>query len=288
MEDFDKVSIEDDEFRFALQQLMRGNGNYFSLVFQKTRQSLYIFALLLVKEEEAAADLLKETYLRIVESAESLRRTEHFPLWARRIMHNLVLFKYGIERANGTEGADYDALMKKLVAERNDRTPSGEADEEELSRLLIETIFQLSTEERIALICFFHDRMMLNDIAVMMDCSRDQIKALIFSARGRIREQMGRYELERHVDIKSISPYLARGMQIYNEEHLLPVSTKEEIYREVEDLLRRREVHRHDVDSQRSMRGRSQTIRFATRRTVFIVTIAVVAACIAFLVGYSM
>ena len=141
-------------------------------------------------------------------------------------MHNLVLFKYGIERANGTEGADYDALMKKLVAERNDRTPSGEADEEELSRLLIETIFQLSTEERIALICFFHDRMMLNDIAVMMDCSRDQIKALIFSARGRIREQMGRYELERHVDIKSISPYLARGMQIYNEEHLLPVSNK--------------------------------------------------------------
>ena len=124
MEDFDKVSIEDDEFRFALQQLMRGNGNYFSLVFQKTRQSLYIFALLLVKEEEAAADLLKETYLRIVESAGSLRRTERFPLWARRIMHNLVLFKYGIERANGTEGADYDALMKKLVAERNDRTPS--------------------------------------------------------------------------------------------------------------------------------------------------------------------
>ena len=155
MEDFDKVSIEDDEFRFALQQLMRGNGNYFSLVFQKTRQSLYIFALLLVKEEEAAADLLKETYLRIVESAGSLRRTERFPLWARRIMHNLVLFKYGIERANGTEGADYDALMKKLVAERNDRTPSGEADEEELSRLLIETIFQLSTEERIALICFW-------------------------------------------------------------------------------------------------------------------------------------
>ena len=94
MEDFDKVSIEDDEFRFALQQLMRGNGNYFSLVFQKTRQSLYIFALLLVKEEEAAADLLKETYLRIVESAGSLRRT-------RVRLQPLHVLRSGAERARG-------------------------------------------------------------------------------------------------------------------------------------------------------------------------------------------
>lgn len=283
----EKKIIDDEDFVTAIKEFVKGNESFFPVIFQKTRQPLHLFALLMVKDEDRAAELLKEAYLRIAESVNSLRDPGNFGIWAKRIMHNMVLFKYGMERANGASGSDYDALMEKLEKERNDDSTTKDADDEALSRLLIKLIFGLSMEERIALVSFYHGRMMLNDIAVMMDCDRAQIKALIFSARGKIREQLGEYEKENHLQIRSIAPYITAGIRMFEKVHPFPEELKKEIYDEIERLIERQQHLRNNIDSQRSSRGRSESIRFANRRTMIII-IAIAAVIAAFLIGHRL
>lgn len=281
----------DEHLRTAIVAFLRGNDMAFQTIYESTRQTLYLFALLLVQEEEKAAVLLKESYIRMIDAMESMKKPDNFYLLVKRMMRNLVIFTnqkdYQMEREiyENEEGGE-DLAMDDLLIERNNLAFTHKADDEKVTRVIGAHFKTLSMEERVALVSFFYERMKLNEIGLLLDCNRAQVKSLIHSAREKIRQRLLKYEEEKGIVITSISPYFKKSLEIYAKGHQLPDDLEKDILNDVKDSVLRRRILQYDAENKQP----KQTTKITGRgiKLAVIITLTAVAILVAFLAGYTL
>ena len=80
--------LNENKLTELVDEFKGGNSDAFTGIYDLTKNQLYAYALVLKKNQDAALDLLQETYVKIYRSIDQLNNSDKFLSWAKTILHN--------------------------------------------------------------------------------------------------------------------------------------------------------------------------------------------------------
>ena len=145
----------------------------YNFLYQQTYQKSYYVALKYMKQEEEAADVLQDAYIKAFQNLDQLQEPDKFPGWFSKIVASKAL----------------DELRR-----------------EETSRLVQEMIAGLSDEQRMCVMMFYIEQMSVKNIAEVTGVSENTVKSRLKYGRKNIEEKV--LELERKgTKLYGITPF---------------------------------------------------------------------------------
>jgi len=78
----------------AVRAFKKGDEAAFDTIYELTRSDVYYTALLIVKDESLAEDILQETYLKMVDNLSTYQERGRFRAWIRTIAKRLAINAY--------------------------------------------------------------------------------------------------------------------------------------------------------------------------------------------------
>lgn len=187
-----------------------GKEEGFNFLYQQTYQKSYYVALKYMKQEEAAADVVQEAYIKAFSSLEQLRDAEKFTGWLSKIVATKALDELRKKKEilfSQLQTDNEEIGMEELLAdERTDTRPELELDKEETSRLVQEMIDSLSDEQRVCIMMFYIEQLSVKDIAQVLEVSENTVKSRLKYGRKNIEEKV--LELEKKgTKLYGIAPF---------------------------------------------------------------------------------
>ena len=167
-----------------LKRAVRGDERAFEALIEPYADATYRLCLRMMGNEQDAADMAQEAFLRAWRSLSSYKGQSRFSTWLYRVTSNVCLESMQVLEENGFEPVD--------PAE----TPEMALDRAELRRDLAEAISQLGSEQRAALILRDVQGLPYEEISQILDLNLNTVKSRISRARSALREiLLGKTEL---------------------------------------------------------------------------------------------
>lgn len=190
---------------------MEGREEGYNFLYQQTYQKSYYVALKYMKQEEEAADVLQDAYIKAFQNLDQLQEPDKFPGWFSKIVASKALDELRKKKAvlfsqMQTEDSEEVSMEELLVDERVENRPELAMDREETSRLVQEMIAGLSDEQRMCVMMFYIEQMSVKNIAEVTGVSENTVKSRLKYGRKNIEEKV--LELERKgTKLYGITPF---------------------------------------------------------------------------------
>ena len=162
--------MENDILKKLAVKAKRGNADAYGRLIEYYKEYLYKTAMLSVKNEEVALDMVGECILNGFRKIHTLKQPEYFKTWITRILFNTISDYYRSAR-----------YMEDLV---NIQIPEPETmitKEEKLD--LYQAIDLLSEKYKKVIILKYFDELKIQDIAYVMDIPEGSVKAYLHRAK---------------------------------------------------------------------------------------------------------
>ena len=190
---------------------LEGREEGYNFLYQQTYQKSYYVALKYMKQEEEAADVLQDAYIKAFQNLDQLQEPDKFPGWFSKIVASKALDELRKKKAvlfsqMQTEDSEEVSMEELLVDERVENRPELAMDREETSRLVQEMIAGLSDEQRMCVMMFYIEQMSVKNIAEVTGVSENTVKSRLKYGRKNIEEKV--LELERKgTKLYGITPF---------------------------------------------------------------------------------
>jgi RNA polymerase sigma-70 factor, ECF subfamily len=160
-----------------------GDGRAYSILYERYRRALFAFALRMLGEGDAAADLVQDVFLRIYERRGQLNQPESFRSWLFAVARNqcLSLLRRSRERASLEEAPD-DAMAMEV--------PVDALEVEEDVRLIRQALARLKIEYREVLVLREYQDLSYREIADITETTESAVKSKLFKARRAMHEML--------------------------------------------------------------------------------------------------
>ena len=178
-----------------LKRAVRGDERAFEALIEPYADATYRLCLRMMGNEQDAADMAQEAFLRAWRSLSSYKGQSRFSTWLYRVTSNVCLDELRRRRRGETESMQ---ALEENGFEPVDpaETPEMALDRAELRRDLAEAISQLGSEQRAALILRDVQGLPYEEIAQILDLNLNTVKSRISRARSALREMLlGKTEL---------------------------------------------------------------------------------------------
>lgn len=159
-------------------------------LFEATRESVYRFLKHLVRDDEEAADLFQETYLRAFAAIDSFRGESSATTWTLTIARNVAFSRMRRQRLEGR--------YRVVVEEPPDVPDPGMADahraEEariDVDRRLLEAVQRLSHPQREAVLLYYLEDRAVEDVARITGRGANTVKSDLRRAREALKRFIG-------------------------------------------------------------------------------------------------
>lgn len=178
-------------------ETLAGKAEAYEKLFVKYRQRVFASAWRLLRDEDAALDVLQDAYIRAYEQLENLKGEGRFFPWLRRIAVNLALDRLrhtrrGVEVSlNEKWGPDAEEGEDRAAAfmDRNpDQSPARNAEVSEFSSAMSEALLKLSDAHRAVFMLHAAEGMSYKEIAQALGCNIGTVMSRLFYARKRLQE----------------------------------------------------------------------------------------------------
>ncbi len=177
---------------------MDGDPAAFEQLFVKYRQRAFAVAWRLLRDEDAALDVVQDAFVRAYEQLEQLRGEGRFYPWLRRIAINLAIdrlrhLRRSVEvsldehRVGEGDEAREDASAVVRVHSGSE-SPVQHAELNELSTALSAALLKLSETHRAVFMLHAAEGMSYKEIADALDCNIGTVMSRLFYARKRLQE----------------------------------------------------------------------------------------------------
>lgn len=188
----------DAEDPILVEKAVGGDSEAFEQLFLKYRQRLFAVAWRLLRDEDAALDIVQDAFVRAYEQLEKLRGEARFYPWLRRIAVNLAIdrlrhIKRGVEVAldehrvgGGDENSEAGAAV--MVARSGSESPVKKAEMSEFSTALQSALLKLSDSHRAVFMLHAAEGMSYKEIADALDVNIGTVMSRLFYARKRLQE----------------------------------------------------------------------------------------------------
>jgi RNA polymerase sigma factor (sigma-70 family) len=163
-----------------MQAYQRGDTDAFERLYRRHKDGLYAFLYRSCQRRAIVEELAQDTWMAVVDRAQTYRPEASFKTWLYRIAHNRQV-DFWRRRDNGHEslGAGSEPIA-------TGRSPA----EEDLSRRLMTTIKTLPAAQRDTLL-LQEQGFSLRDIASITAQTEETVKSRLRYARKQLRQQLG-------------------------------------------------------------------------------------------------
>ncbi len=199
------------ELEEAVQSYQNGDRGSFDRIYELSYRYLYTCISRVVKNEDAAMDMLQETYLEISRSIGQLNRTEDFLSWAAMI-GNRKCFAY-LKKTNrmvlvGTDGEEEEADYFESIADDESFIPESILQDREKQRLMREIIDGLSDMQRLCVIGYYYNEEKQEQIAEELGIPVNTVKSHLNRAKANIKKGVLELEEKKGTRIYSLAPFM--------------------------------------------------------------------------------
>ena len=184
-----------------LEQFRSGDAKAFEELLNRYRGSIYNFILRSVRDRERAADLTQETFLRVVQRADSFRGGSKLSTWIFAIARNLCI-DHG-RRMVFRRHRSLDAPVRSSEEKGSpmvDRVPSSgpvtdrDAIAKELQKRIAEAVEELPEDQREVFLLRQVQGMPFKDIAEVVGVSENTVKSRMRYALERLQGALAEYQ----------------------------------------------------------------------------------------------
>jgi len=168
----------------------------FREVFLERYPAVWRFFLTHGLSEEESRDLTQETFLRVYKGFSSFRGEAQLSTWIFQIARNIYLNQLRGLSTSKREGAEVpfdEALAEPATSSPNatDQDALSNLLHVERSKQLREALESLPSQMRRCVLLRVEQDLKYREISVLLGISIDTVKALLFQARSRLKEQLG-------------------------------------------------------------------------------------------------
>ena len=209
----------------AVSFAMNGDNDGYNYLYEKTWKNKYYVALKYMKNDEDAADVLQDAYMRAFQNLSMLNDPTKFEGWLGMIVANTaknklraknpVLFSE-MDQDNG-EG-DIVEFQDLLVEERADFNPEERYSKVETAELVNELLGSLPEDQKICMIMFYLEGQSLEEIATALECSKNTVASRLNYGRKKIKAKGEELE-KRGYKLYGVSPIVLLVLLLRAERH---------------------------------------------------------------------
>lgn len=181
-----------------------GDNDAFTELYNATYKSKFYVALRYTGNEDDAADVLQDAYIKAYNSLDKLQDPDKFDSWLGMIVANTA--KNELRRNKPVLFSDMDsenedgeelAFEDLLVDEHTDFNPEEKYTREETVELVHELLDELPAEQRMCMIMFYLEDCSIEEIAETLNCNKNTVTSRLnygrkkITARGKELEKKG-------------------------------------------------------------------------------------------------
>ena len=160
-----------------LEKAMAGDKEAFSRIIIQNKESMYKTAIVILKNEDDAYDVLQEALIKMYKNITKLENKEAFLFWSRRIIVNCC----------------YDLINKnkKIVDMTNKLVDTFEETREDIYNCedeLVKKLEQLDPDLRLTVTLYYYNDLSTKEIGEILEIPVGTVKSRLSRARGKLYE----------------------------------------------------------------------------------------------------
>lgn len=178
--------VNHKEIGKLVQRVKQNDSQAFTILYEKTYQIIYFFALSLTKNEYDAQDVVQETYIKILNCIYTLEDDNLFIAWANRIAYHTIIDMTRVSKdlpVNGHMITDSPDLNINL-------DPLNTLIQSEEKKRIFQAVQKLDPVLRATIFFKYYQNLKISEIAMIMDCPMGTVKSRLHAARKLLLETM--------------------------------------------------------------------------------------------------
>lgn len=157
-------------------------------LYRQTYNSVYQTVKTLVKDDDAALDIVQDSFVKGFDNLNQLNEPEKFPAWMRQIAANRARDYLKKKRPTlFTEMENEDGEMQEFADDCMEHLPEEVLDRAETARLVKEILDTLPEEQRAVIFMMHYEQMTVKEIAQALDCSENTVKSRLKYGREKVK-----------------------------------------------------------------------------------------------------
>ena len=184
----------DDQDRTDMARLVAGHDAALNELMERHAEKLFHYLVRSLQNEEDAADLAQETFVRVYQNRAKFDASHKFSTWLYVIATNLVKSRYRYRSRHPQVSLDAEneatgQSFRESVPENNP-TPSESLQGVERAEAVRKAVGQLPDELRTPLILSEYEELSHREIGAILDCTPKAVETRIYRARKLLREKL--------------------------------------------------------------------------------------------------
>jgi len=187
------INIDD---AVVVQQCKNGDQKAMEWLILKYQNRIYNIILKMCGNQDDAAELTQDTFVKIIENIDRFQSRSSFYTWAFRIAVNLTInyckrskkIAFSSLDAEDNKGQKPKRILKEMLRDKKSLDPAVIAQNKELCGLIKKSLMQLDEDHRAAIILRDIAGMTYADIAEVLELELGTVKSRISRARCSLRD----------------------------------------------------------------------------------------------------
>lgn len=172
-------------------EVQKGNSSAFSEVYDMTYQSVYFYALQMLRNKEDAEDIVQEVFEDALKTINTLEAPKAFLTWINKKTY-FITMNY-IRKSKRSVALDKDELVfVNLEEEDTEVQPEYAYLKDEKEVILMKGIEGLSSNHKNVILMHYYQNLSLQQISGVMECSVGTVKSRLNVARGYLKNVMAK------------------------------------------------------------------------------------------------
>ena len=190
------VKINIDE-KLLVEKCRQGDSEATERLILRYQDRIYNVILRMCANRDDAAELMQETFVKIIENIGKFKGKSSFYTWAFRIAVNLTITycqknvrlgyrSMDVELGQGTE--ENKGALKNFLQDYSEPSPTKVAENKELCELLVMAMMRLDETQRTVIVLRDIESMSYAEIADVLKVELGTVKSRLSRARGNLKE----------------------------------------------------------------------------------------------------
>ena len=186
----------DERDRADLHRLAIGHEAALNDLMERHGPKLFNYLIRCLQNEEDAADIAQETFVRVYQNRAKFDTSQRFSTWLYAIATNLVKDRYryrtrhpqvSLDAENEATGSDF----RESLPERGP-IPSDKLAAEERAEMVRRAVADLPEELRVPLLLSEYEELPHAEIGAILKCSAKAVETRLYRARQQLRASLGK------------------------------------------------------------------------------------------------
>lgn len=178
-------------------KIQSGDMNAFGKLFEVYKSEAFKYSYLITGNEHISEDIVQEAFINCYTHIKSLKNQEQFKSWFFKILTRIA-WRYSKKEK---KSVPVDNIFEKADDEKKDESVNQYIRKEQAD-MLHEAIEKLDIKQKTVIILYYFNELTIKEIANIMGCFEGTVKSRLYSARKKLKNNLGKIDEYGYARIK--------------------------------------------------------------------------------------